>query len=200
MDKVEGERCPMCMEKKLTLIEDEQDIPYFGKTFIFSMQCQGCGFLRSDVEAAETKEPCRITFKVEKEADLKVRLVKSSQATVLIPELKADMSPGDDSIGFVTNVEGMIDRFEKIIQQQKKQAEDDDDSAVKTKAKNLLKKIWNVKCGEGSLTIVIEDPSGNSAIISEKTVVEALRAKRSGAESGSEQALKGKAGKKAPRK
>ncbi|MFH1064897.1 MAG: ZPR1 zinc finger domain-containing protein [Nanoarchaeota archaeon] len=177
MDKVEGEKCPMCGEKKLTLIEDEQDIPYFGKTFIFSMQCSGCGFLRSDVESAETKEPCKITFKVEKEADLKVRLVKSSEAKVIIPELKAEMVPGDFSIGFVTNVEGMIDKFEKIIQDEKKAAEDDDDTAVKTKAKNLLKKIWNVKCGEGSLTIVIEDPSGNSAIISEKTVVEGLKGK-----------------------
>ncbi|MDD4878766.1 MAG: ZPR1 zinc finger domain-containing protein [Candidatus Nanoarchaeia archaeon] len=177
MDKVEGERCPMCGEKKLTLIEDEQDIPYFGKTFIFSMQCSGCGFLRSDVEAAEQKEPCKITFKAEKEADLKVRLVKSSEATVTIPELKAEMSPGEDSIGFVTNVEGMIDRFEKIIQAEKKAAEEEDDTAVKTKCKNLLKKIWNMKCGEGSLTIIIEDPSGNSAIISEKSVVEPLKGK-----------------------
>ena len=177
MDKVEGETCPMCGEKKLTLIEDEQDIPYFGKTFIFSMQCSSCGFLRSDVEAAETKDPCKITFKIAKEADLKVRLVKSSEATVRIPELKADMVPGDCSIGFVTNVEGMIDKFEKIIQDEKKAAEDDDDTAVKTKAKNLLKKIWNAKCGEAELTIIIEDPSGNSAIISEKAVVEPLKAK-----------------------
>lgn len=177
MDKIEGERCPMCGEKKMTLIEDEMDIPYFGKTFLFSMQCSGCGFFRSDVEAAEQKEPCRITFKLEKEADLKVRLVKSSEATVTIPEIKAEMAPGEDSIGFVTNVEGMIDRFEKVIQDEKKAAEDEDDSAVKTKCKNLLKKIWNAKCGDGVLTIVIEDPSGNSAIVSEKAVVEPLKVK-----------------------
>ena len=44
MDKLEGETCPMCHEKTLTLIEDEKDIPYFGKTFIFSMQCSNCKF------------------------------------------------------------------------------------------------------------------------------------------------------------
>ncbi|MDI6738336.1 MAG: ZPR1 zinc finger domain-containing protein [Nanoarchaeota archaeon] len=178
MDKVEGGRCPMCGEKKLTLIEDEQDIPYFGKTFLFSMQCASCGFFKSDVEAAEQKEPCRITFKAEKEADLKVRLVKSSEAKVTVPELKAEMSPGENSIGFVTNVEGLIDRFEKVIQDEKKAAEEEDDAAVKTKAKNLLKKIWNFKCGEAALTIIIEDPSGNSAIVSEKAVVEALKGKK----------------------
>ncbi len=177
MDKIDNERCPMCGEKKLTLIEDEQDIPYFGKTFIFSMQCSGCGFFKSDIEAAEQKEPCRIIFRVEKEADLKVRLVKSSEAKVSIPELKADMTPGENSIGFVSNTEGLIDKFEKIIQDEKRAAEEEDDTAVKTKAKNLLKKIWNVKCGEGSLTIIIEDPSGNSAIISEKAVVEPLKGK-----------------------
>ncbi|HII14899.1 MAG TPA: ZPR1 zinc finger domain-containing protein [Nanoarchaeota archaeon] len=178
MDKIDGEKCPMCGEKKLTLIEDEQDIPYFGKTFIYSMQCSNCGFFKSDVEAAETKEPCKITFKVEKEADLKVRLVKSSEAKVTIPELKADMTPGENSIGFVSNTEGLIDKFEKIIQGEKKAAEEEDDAAVKTRAKNLLKKIWNAKCGEGALTIIIEDPSGNSAIISEKAVVEPLKPKK----------------------
>ena len=63
-------------EKKLTLIEDEQDIPYFGKTFIFSMQCSSCGFLRSDVEAAETKDPCKITFKIAKEARLEGKVLE----------------------------------------------------------------------------------------------------------------------------
>jgi C4-type Zn-finger protein len=40
-----------------------------------------------------------------------------------------------------------------------------------------LKKIWNAKCGEAELTIIIEDPSGNSAIISEKAVVEPFKGK-----------------------
>lgn len=178
MDKIEHETCPMCGEKKLTLIEDETDIPYFGKTFLFSMQCSGCGFLKSDVEAAEMKDPCRITFETKDEKDMQVRIVKSSEATVKMPALKMEMTPGPDSIGFISNIEGLLERFEKIIHDQKKAAEEEEDSAVRTTAKNLLKKIWKIKCGDIPLKIVIEDPSGNSAIISDRAVVEPLKQKK----------------------
>lgn len=178
MDKVENEPCPVCGEKKLTLIEDEQDIPYFGKTFLFSMQCGACGFFKSDVEAAEAKEPCRIIFTIENVKDLNVRVVKSSEASVHIPQLKIDVEPGADSIGYVSNMEGLLERFEEVIKAEKKTAEDEDDDAAKTTAKSLLKKIWKVKCGDIPLKVIIEDPSGNSAIISEKAVVEPLKAKK----------------------
>ena len=42
-------------------------------------------------------------------------------------------------------------------------------------SKNLLKKLWKVENGEQELKIVIEDPSGNSAIISEKAEVSKLK-------------------------
>ncbi|MBU2637759.1 MAG: hypothetical protein KJ955_02200, partial [Nanoarchaeota archaeon] len=76
--------------------------------------------------------------------------------------------------GFISNVEGILDKFEKIVQSEKNAAEDDD--KVKTACKNLLKKIWKAKCGDIPVKIVIEDPSGNSAIISENAVVEPLKA------------------------
>lgn len=178
MDKLEGETCPMCHKKTLTLIEDEKDIPYFGKTFIFSMSCSSCKFLKSDVEAAERKEPCKITFTAENEKDMHVRVVKSSEAHVKIPTLRMDMRPGPASIGFITNVEGLLEKFEDVIKEQKAAAEDEGDKAARTTAKNLLKKIWKVKCGDIPVKIVIEDPSGNSAIISEKATVEKLKVKK----------------------
>ena len=39
----------------------------------------------------------------------------------------------------------------------------------------MLKKLWKVECGDEKLKIIIEDPSGNSAIISEKAKVEKLK-------------------------
>jgi len=177
METIKNEKCPLCGEKKLTLTEDEEDIPFFGKTYIYSMRCDACGFFKSDVEAAERKEPCKITFTVENTEDLKVRVVKSSEASVKIPQLKMEVTPGPDSIGYVSNIEGVIERFEKIIQDRKREAEEEGDEEVRKNAKNLLKKLWNVKCGEMPLKIIIEDPSGNSAIISEKAIVEKLKIK-----------------------
>ncbi|MBI5872295.1 ZPR1 zinc finger domain-containing protein, partial [archaeon] len=138
MDKIEKERCPVCLKKKLVLMQQEEDIPYFGKAFIFSMECEACGFKKSDVEAEEKKKPCRIAFVVENEKDLKVKLIKSSEATISIPQLKMKVSPGPDSEGYISNIEGMLERLKKILEEQRNNAEDDEE--IKKNAKNLLKK------------------------------------------------------------
>ena len=126
----------------------------------------------SDIEAEKHQEPCKLTFEITKEEDLNTRVVKSSNATIKIPQLKISVTPGPASIGYISNIEGILERFEKIINSQK---ENEEDPAIKKKAKNLLKKLWKVKCGSEKLKIIIEDPSGNSAIISEKTKIEKLK-------------------------
>ncbi len=175
MEQLENQPCPVCHKKALMLKEEEMDIPYFGKTYLFSMACSNCRYAKSDVEAEEQKEPCRITFTIEKEEDMKIRVVKSSEAGIKIPQLKMSMESGPASDGYVSNVEGLITRFEKIIEDERDLAEDDD---IKKHAKTLLKKIRKVKWGELPTKIIIEDPSGNSAIISEKAVVEKLKGKK----------------------
>ena len=165
---IEKEKCPTCFKKTLTLREEEIDIPYFGKTFVFSMHCESCSFKKEDVEAAEKKEPCKITFVIESDKDMNIRVVKSSEATVKIPQLKMEVTPGPVSEGYVSNIEGLLERFEKVIQDERDSTEDED---VRKHAKSLLKKLWDVKTGDMKLKIIIEDPSGNSAIISERTEV-----------------------------
>jgi len=172
VDEIKGELCPFCHKKGLTLREEEIDIPHFGKTFVFSMNCVKCSFEKSDVEAAERKDPVKITFSIEKEEDMKVRVVKSSEASIKVPGLKIDVRPGPASIGFVSNIEGILDKFQKIIESQR---DNTDDDAVRKKAKNLLKKLRKVKWGDAPLKLVIEDPSGNSAIISERAEIKKLK-------------------------
>ena len=175
MDKIDNELCPMCNNKSLTLIEDEQDIPYFGKVFIFSMNCSSCGYRVSDVEASDPKEPCKIEFNVENSKDLSVRVVRSSEASIKIPGLKMSMDPGVGAEGFVSNIEGILQRFKKILETERDAADEDD---VRKKAKNLLKKLWKVECGDEPLKVIIEDPSGNSAIVSEKAVISKMKGKK----------------------
>ena len=172
MDKLENQTCPLCRKKTLTLTEDEIEIPYFGKAFTFSMNCSSCDYKMSDVEAEQPKEPTRQTFEITSTKDMNIRVVKSSEATIKIPQLKMSMESGSSSIGFVSNIEGLLERFEKVIKDQKEVAEEEE---VKKHAKNLLKKLWRVKCGDEKLKIVIEDPSGNSAIISKNTIIEKLK-------------------------
>ncbi len=174
MDVLEHQPCPFCSAKTLTLTQDEQDIPYFGKVFLFSMACSSCKAHHADVESAEYKEPCKITFEMTSDKDLNVRVVKSSTATLKIPQLRLSVTPGPGSEGYISNIEGVLARFEKVIEGQRDLAEEED----KTSAKNLLKKIRKVKFGDIPITIIIEDPSGNSAIISDKTVIEKLKGKK----------------------
>ena len=156
-------------------MEEEKEIPYFGKVFLFSMDCESCNFYKSDVEAAELQDPCKLTFVVESEEDLKVRVVKASSASISMPTIRMSQRPGPASIGFITNVEGLINRFQRIVEGQRDSA---DDKEARKKAKNLLKKIRKIKDGEIPLKIVIEDPSGNSAIISDRTVKSKLKVKK----------------------
>ncbi len=166
MPKVENQECPFCGEKKATLQEEDVEIPYFGRVYVLSMECSACGTRKSDVEPAEKKEPCKYTFEITSEDDLNVKIVKGGEATVKIPRV-ITMEAGPASNGYVTNVEGLLERVKKIVQSA---AESEDDPAAKKKAKNLIKKLNKVLVGRESLKITIEDPSGHSAIISEKAV------------------------------
>lgn len=176
MNKVDGELCPMCLKKTLTLMEDKKDVPYFGKVFLFGMECSNseCLFKQHDLEAEKPQDPIKVTFTCENEEDLKVRVIKSSGATLNIPTLRMKSEPGPAAEGFITNIEGLLNRFEKIVEEQRDAAED---KSAKTTAKNLLKKIRKIKYGEIPCKFIIEDPTGNSMIISDKAVVEKLKKK-----------------------
>ncbi len=178
MEKLDGQPCPMCLKKTLTLSEEAIDIPPIGKFYVFGMECSDveCGFQKSDVESEKPRDPCRITFTIEKDKDMTVRVIKSAAAKLSFPQLRLSVEPGVDAIGYVSNVEGVLQRFEEVLKAEKDIAEEEED---KTKCKNLLKKIWKIKCGDIPTKMVIEDPTGNSVIVSDKAVVEKLKVKAS---------------------
>jgi len=171
MEKLDKQPCPMCGKKTLTLIESEDNIPYFGKVYLFSMNCSNCKYKKADIEAAEKKEPCRYTLEINSEKDMSIKIVKSSAATVKLPHVMT-IEPGSASQGYITNVEGLLNRVKDAIQIAINSEEDKD--AVK-KARRLMKKVNRVIWGSEKLKIIIEDPSGNSAIISDKAVKSKLK-------------------------
>ena len=174
MEKLENQICPFCGDKKLALTEEEIDVSSFGKVFLFSMNCSNCNYHKSDVESEAQKDPVKINFTVESEKDMNIKVVKSSEARVSVPQMRISVEPGPDSEGYVSNIEGVLDRFKKMLEDERDIAEDDD---VKKNAKNQLKKLWKVKLGDIPLKIIIEDTSGNSAIVSNKAKVEKLKVK-----------------------
>ena len=169
-EDIDKQQCPICKEKELVLTERIIEVPHFGKTSLFSMTCANCKFHKADVESLEQNEPCRYTFEINSEKDLNIKVIKSSEATVKIPHITT-ITPGPASSGFITTIEGIFNRVKHQVEVARDTAEDDED---KKKAKNMLKKLIRIMWGQEKTKIIIEDPSGNSAILHEKAVKEKL--------------------------
>lgn len=167
IEVLEGEPCPFCHKKTLTLRQAEREVPYFGNLLIYSMDCENpdCNYHKADVESESLKNPMKATVEVSSEEDLKIRIIKSSSATVKIPHI-GTIEPGEASNGYITNVEGILNRMKKQIELLRDTADEEED---RKKAKNMLKKLMRVMMGQEKLTISISDPTGNSAIVSPKT-------------------------------
>lgn len=170
-ETLENQPCPMCKSKTLTLTEEDYEIPHFGKAFLFSMDCSNCKYHKADVEAAEQKEPCKCELDITNEKDMHIKVVKSSQATVKIPHI-ATVEPGPSSNGYITNVEGVFNRIKVQTEHLRDEAEEKED---RKKAKNRVKKIINIIWGKEKAKLIIEDPSGNSVIISDKAKKSGLK-------------------------
>lgn len=174
MDTLEGQPCPVCAKKTLTLSETNTNIPHFGEVYILSMNCAECGFKKSDVECEEEQEPVHLEFDITSPADLKVRFVKSGEAYIKFPQLKVDIEPGINAEGYVANIEKALDDLLGILNHQK---EEEEDNNKRKKIRKIVDTILDAKEGKAPLTIVVDDPTGNSTILSEKTRKSELKTK-----------------------
>jgi zinc finger protein len=84
--------------------------------------------------------------------------------TVRIPELGVEIEPGPACDGFVTNVEGVLDRIENVVKGALLWAE----GGERENAGRLLELIARARAGTLPFTLILDDPRGNSAIVSEK--------------------------------
>jgi zinc finger protein len=96
-------------------------------------------------------------------ADLDVRVVRSMSGAIEIPEVGVRIDPGPACEGFVTNVEGVLARIERIVEGTLLWANDDE----RERARQILSDIANVRAGAHPITLILQDPRGNSAIISD---------------------------------
>lgn len=161
-------KCPACgIEGVAKSIMKELDIPHFGKVLETTIQCPNCGFRHSDVIALEQNDPAKYVIEINKN-NLSVRVVRSQSATVMIPEVGVKVEPGPKSEGYVTNIEGILIRFEDAV---KKALNLFDDAQSQENAKRTLKQIEELKKGNGTATLIMLDPFGQSNIVSEKVEV-----------------------------
>ncbi len=156
--------CPLCSgELKTNWVPD--NIPFFGEVMHITSTCE-CGFRYSDTLILSQHEPVHYEMKVRSIEDLDARVVRSTSGTIRIPELGVEIEPGPASDSFISNIEGVLEKVEEILGMVTRWGEEDKTG----RALELLSNIEKTRDGKYNITLIIDDPLGNSAIIAENAV------------------------------
>jgi zinc finger protein len=174
MQTLEGQTCPVCIKPNLTLSEDTQTIPHFGEIFILSMSCEACGYRKTDVDSDEERPPVKYELSIDNVKDMSIRVVRGSEATIRFPEFKITVDPNEGSNGYVANVEKVYRDLLDILNMQK---EGEESKAKKKKLRQYVDDVLDIIEGKKKATLVIEDPAGVSAILSDKATKTDLKVK-----------------------
>ncbi len=181
MDEKIHINCPGCSDASLDIINDEMTIPHFGDVIISTLICQKCGYRTSDVISVGSKEPNRYSIHVTRSENLSVRVIRSSTSVVIIPEMGVRIDPGIIQEGYITNVEGVLHRVLPILEQILQDISLDPgsfDDAEERISRTVTLIEWIKIVLEERMEpqyyfhLVLEDPTGNSAIVDENTAIE----------------------------
>jgi zinc finger protein len=159
--------CPAC-NTEIEYIYQTEDIPYFSGILIISANCRSCGYRFVDTQLLKNAEPSRWQLPVTSPDDLNVRVIRSMNGIIIIPELGVRVNPGPACEGFVSNVEGVLNRVDGVVESLLKWTDDDDE---RHNALIIREKLQEVKEGRLPVTLIIDDPTGNSAIIADKAII-----------------------------
>ncbi len=158
-------RCPACDSPKAVFRTVGLDVPFFGEILETVFLCAACGFKHADTMLPKRSAATEYSIEVRDDADLFVRAVKSSSATVAVPDLGLLWEPGPASLSQVTNVEGLLRRFEDAIGRAMTLYNDEETQA---KGIGLIAKLDAVIAGNSRVTVILKDPYGNSALLDER--------------------------------
>ncbi|MGP8330500.1 MAG: ZPR1 zinc finger domain-containing protein [Methanosarcinaceae archaeon] len=162
--------CPLCHDD-LVIKWKSDNIPFFGEVMYITALCE-CSFRFADTIILTQRKPVRYEMMIDTVDDLNARVIRSTSGTIRIPELGIDVEPGTASESYVTNIEGVLDRIQNVVVMASKWVKDDEEKHALSL--EILKKLNKAKLGKQKLNIIIEDPLGNSAIISNKAVSKTL--------------------------
>ncbi len=144
------------------MIAHSSEIPYFGEHTQLTVLCDSCGWKHTDFIPAEGSKPGGWSLKVSGPEHLRARVVRSSSCTVRLVELDLEVSPGNGSSGYISNIEGVFNRFKDVISMLRTQAEDEE--AV-MQCEDLLRELGRVSEGSVSVELLLLDPMGHSQIL-----------------------------------
>ncbi|MEM0128362.1 MAG: ZPR1-type zinc finger protein [Thermoplasmatales archaeon] len=148
--------CPSCGSNSLERGIEELDVPHFGHSTLYYMRCTNCGFRVNDI-SFEGNYPNEAKITIREKEDLNTKIVRGGKATILIPELGLGLYPGPLSESFITNVEGLLNRFLNLLP-----LFDEGGKVEYFKAR-----VEDALSGKMEFSIIIKDPSGVSHFLKE---------------------------------
>ncbi len=161
--------CPIC-SAEIAFDWETKEIPHFGEALIIAGVCEACGFKLSDTILLSQGDPVRYAITIEEVADLNARVIRSTSGTIRLPELGIDVEPGPASEAYISNVEGVLQRVRDIVVFATRSARDAGAVENVCRGEWIIERIDRAMEGVGPLTMILEDPLGNSAIVSEKAI------------------------------
>ena len=161
--------CPICgVEGMLKMSTHIDEIPYFGEHTQITILCDACGWRQTDFIPAEGKKPSGWSLVISKPEHISARVIRSSSCTVRLVELDLEVKPGTSSTGYVSNIEGVIDRFMDVIIMVTRQAyTDDEDMKTIKRLQEMHTTLLELKEDPvpNAITLELLDPHGHSQIL-----------------------------------
>ena len=175
--------CPIChISGEVFMIAHVEEIPYFGEHTQVTVMCHSCGWRQTDFIPAEGKKAGAWSIVVRSTDTLSARVIRSSSCTVKVHELDLEVAPGSNATGYVSNIEGVLNRFKDIIKMVLRDMESEvtmlksvqpiDSEALNQSVESvarlleMLDRIENAgQEGVEPLTVELLDPHGLSMIL-----------------------------------
>ena len=171
MESRVGLPCPQCHSTDgMLMLSMSTEIPYFGEHTQISLVCDSCGWRHTDFIPAEGRKPGAWSLVLDSKDKMSCRVVRSSSCTIRLVELDLEVTPGSASSGFISNIEGVIKRFEDAIGTLLRHSQAEEDVESTDSAIVLINRLAKVKLGEQTIEMVLFDPKGRSQIIHDEAI------------------------------
>ncbi len=165
--------CPICnSENGLTLNVHTSEIAYFGEHTEMTLICNECGWRHTDFIPSEGRKPSVCSLVIDAPELMTTRVVRSSSCTVRIVELELEVEPGDNATGYISNVEGVLNRFSDAIGMILRSAMQDGEEGLEQveACQELIDRLARVKNGQERVELMLLDPNGHSQILHESAI------------------------------
>lgn len=167
MDSSIDVACVVCGHQGLAMLAHTEEIAYFGEHTQVTLSCHGCGWRQTDFIPAASREGSCQTYHIDSSADLKIRVIRGSACTVRLLELDLEVRPGSHSTGYVSNIEGVLNRFQDVIDMVGRQAAEEENWEAITQLTQLTEAMLEIREGQRGATLEMLDPCGHSMILTD---------------------------------